>query len=219
MKTTHWIIWLSLAILVASCDICREKEEGRVKFSKMQRQLVPYRKGEVLKFIDKEGQIKDFMVTEVQGDWSHQDIFSEIMCSDYVLFERKHIILASLTDDFKITLWMNMNSSDTDENGYYNGVLRWDESCSIHISIPLERIQENDYLYFALHSDKNGVVSTDKRHESLEINNHVYHDVIEKNKTIETTDNQPIFIQLFYVKNYGILQIKVDNENLLMLNR
>lgn len=213
MKTIHSIILLIvLSVLATSCDICRSRVVARVKFTEEQKQWVPYKKGAVIKFTDNNGQPIDFKVTENKKDWFEQDMEFESRCADYVLFEKRHTVLESSANDFKITFWMNLNTKFS-----VNWDRLWDGSCSIYVNMNLIP-QWKNYLDFELYATKEGVISSGKFHESLEINNHVYQDVIEISKTIEGTYNRQVPVQLFYAKDYGILQIKVDNENVLMLN-
>lgn len=213
MKAIHWIVMIALTILLSSCDTyCQRREEGRVKFSEAQQKLIPYQKGSVVSFTDKDGHLINFKVTDRKNWWIERDLSPEIFCSDYFRFEKEVIVLNSISDDSKITFWMDLNfdfSNDFD--------LIWDGSCSIYIMMNLIP-QSQSYLDFKLYAAKDGVISSDKLHENIEINNHVYHDVIEISKTIEDIHNQKIPVQLFYAKDYGIIQIKVDNENVVMLN-
>lgn len=212
MKRIHWIILLAWAVLLSSCNICRSRVVARVKFTEEQKQWVPYKKGAVIKFTDNNGQPIDFKVTENKKDWFEQDMEFESRCTDYVLFEKRHTVLESSANDFKITFWMNLNTKFS-----VNWDRLWDGSCSIYVNMNLIP-QWKNYLDFELYATKEGVISLGEFHESLEINNHVYQDVIEISKTIEDTYNRQVPVQLFYAKDYGILQIKVDNENVLMLN-
>lgn len=216
MKAIHSVILVTLVVLISSC--CHEKKEGSVKLTEVQKQWIPYKKGDTVNFSGQGGKTVNCKVTEDKQTWSHVDIFTESMCTDYFLFENRSIVLASVSDDLKITLRMSLNHDCEDENGNYDGFSRWDGSCSIRIGMNMVYRYGKDYLYCSLlHLDKDGFVSSDKIHESLEINNQIYHNVIETNQTIGNDQKSPV--QLFYNKDYGILQIKVDNQNFLMLNR
>lgn len=213
MRKIHWVILLTVAALLSSCDICREREEGRFKFSDAQNRLIPYKKGNLVNFIDENGKSMDFKVAENKRSWNHCYTLNEEICSDYLLFEEKTIVLASMPDNLKINVWMYLiNYNDIFGNPI------WDNTCSVNISMTLDHEGEK-YVYFKFGADQDGTVSADNIHESLEINHHIYHDVFEMNQTMEDAYHQQIPVQLFYNKDYGILLLKVDDKNFLMLNR
>lgn len=217
MKTIHWLIPISLAILLSSCDSCRPRIEGKSQSTEAQKKLIPYKKKGLVKFTNKSGQIVDFKVTKNKTDLRLDAILEGGMCEDYWGEEFTRIILSSMSDDFEINLRRNVYRSHKDKS---NPKI-WRGSCNINIYGFLDN---NTYLFkFVLSANEEGAFATDTTntvmHESLEINNHIYHDVIEQKRTIERANGKKIPTQLFYNKNYGILQIKVDNENFLMLNR
>lgn len=222
MKTIHWIIPIILSMLLSSCteehDLCRQREEGKIKFNEAQRQLVPYKKNAVVNFIDKNGKPVDFKVTENKRDWEHWYIFNEESCTDYFLAEEKYTVLSSISDDAEITLLMRFHESQWNaETDQYDGFLRWNGSCGLHIGMDLDYSGKKHYVTFNSSINQNGDISSENFQESLEINNHIYHNVFERKENL-SVDNRQIPVQLFYNKAYGILQIKVNNGNYLMLN-
>ena len=221
MKTIRYLIPVFFALLVSSC--CRSREEGRSRFTEEQNRLIPYQKGTIVSFIDHNGEVVSFKTSERKTWWGgSMDLFSE-GCSDYIRFETGKAVLSSTYDDSKIELWMNLNADRGADGFFYDGELRWDGSCSIHIGMNLIYSDCTTYLDFNLQADKDGAFFTDDPSVSFfeyhEINNYGYYDVIEKNQTATNPYGGQIPVRLFYNKDYGILQIDVAEKNFLMLNR
>lgn len=211
------LLMTSLTVLAGSCNICGDREEGRVTLTDTQKQLIPYKKGNVVSFTDRTGAIINLTATERERYWYEMELYPGGMCSDYFRFEGERIVLASNSDDFKIKLRISLNSSDFDDEGNY-GVLRWDGSCEISTLLNLVFPKWNAWVDICLYADESGVFAGDILHESMEINNHVYNDVVEQVQEIKGSDGKQHAVRFFYNKTYGILQINVGSENFLTLN-
>lgn len=218
MKTLHLTLSLIFVMFITSCE-CLHRERVRVGFTQVQKQFFPpYKKDTIYSFIDDHGQTIDFHATKEK--WWTQEVLEEgVMCSDYVSFEDEHIGLKSDSDE--IHLWLRVNRSETNENGNFDGILRWDGSCKIQISTYIIFPHWKSYLSSEINIDKEGVILPNTYtflHESMEIDGHIYQNVIETRETVkDTTDTSQIPTQIFYNKDYGLIQIIVDGRNYLML--
>lgn len=208
------LLMTTLTVLVGACNICGDRMEGRIKLTDAQKKSIPYKKGDVVSFIDRTEKVIDLTVTERKRYWYEMELYPGGMCSDYFRFEGESIVLAS--DDLKISMRLSLNSSDSDAEGNY-GVLRWDGSCTISASMQLVYSSWQEWLYLGMNVDDKGVFS-DTQHESLEINNHVYSNVIERIQEIKGSDGKQHSVQFFYNKTHGILQVNADGKNFLALN-
>lgn len=215
MKTIHWVILPALAMLLYSCD-CSNKVKGRVGLTEAQKQLIPYKKGDIVKFTDQKGQTIDFNVTEQKTSWSLYDIYEGVMCTDYIHFEEKHATLTSTFDNQYIWIWLRKETSYEDINGNFDGRLRWDNSCFLEIRGSLPQWNNKQFVFY-IKADTAGNFTRDVR-DSIKINNHIYLNVVEENSQAEVAIGQKIPLHLFYNKDYGIIQIKVNNRNYLTLN-
>ena len=224
MKTIRYLIPVFFTLLVSSC--CLPSKTFRVAFTKAQEQwFPPYKQDSIVSFIDREGKIIDFKVAERSKYWQELETSESTMCTDYARIGKEDIRLESLSnayDDISIPIYIN--TYEWDPKGNY--LLYWDGSCSIDINIGTVRAVRN--MTIQLEIDKDGVVSPRHfpkpletndliYHETIEINNHVYHEVIEIDKTVENPFGRHIHVQIFYNKDYGILQIMIDDNNYLSL--
>ena len=206
MKTIHLIAIAGLMALATSCNHI-DKEEGRLLLSEARKQLVPYRKGANCDFINNMGRLVKFTVSDRQIIWPGADVFEDAAFSNYFLIEREVITLTAEWNNFEIRLCNEMNQSYTG-----NWELCWDNTStlSIYLSNPLR----SENKYFLLPCDKNGKFATDGTatlfHETVEINNSIYTDVIESRSGKDV---------LFYNQTYGILKVIADGKDYLIINR
>ncbi len=214
MKKKHLILLIALISLFSSCT-CLHREKARIQFTEAQKQLIPpYEQDSVVSFIDQNGNLIDFTVAEIEKWWHEMDIDYGAMCSDYAVFETERITLKSPSNDCELKVSIGLNTSDFDQNG--KNVLTWDGSCCIEIVYS----SPDECWNVWMNADKSGVFSTNDHtffYEDIELNNHVYHDVIETTHTC-TKDTQEISIGLLYNKDYGIIQMKMFNKNILTLS-
>ena len=190
MKTKQIIILTLLAILVSSC--CWGVRDTYVALTEAQKQLIPYEKGQVISFINWNGQIADITVTENKVEWSPRMRDGSAFCSTYYKYEIKTVVLkweASNFFEIRLVLFGPLN---------------------FHINIGY-----GSQSRFSLPFDTEGVpfaTNSVSLLDSIEINGKVYYDIVVQKRTNGTP------WQLFYNTTYGILQIKMDGRNFLMLN-
>jgi len=202
MKTKILII-LALLTVLTSCD----KKIGRCDLTEAQKQVIPYELGQTVSFIDDAGKTVDFTVTENELRWCQFTIDGRLGDS-YVEYREKHAVLKSESNNLVIDLRIAAIGGLSEKK---NEVLTGYVNSWFWITI-------NSYGRFQLIVDPEGVFSNAGSsplyfHDSFEINEKVYFDVIEKNTYDDT--NAPL--QIFYNKTYGILQVKKEGENILML--
>ena len=198
MRVINLIILILLAILATSCG---GKEIGRCDLTEAQKQLIRYKKGQIICFTDGNGQAVNFSVTESELSWLRQDIDEESSFgSDYYTYRRKLVKLESSSNNLEIFLWI-------DSEGCLSEKLL--SSFVIAIGYGQPTIWE-----FSSWSDAAGnflIINSATFHESIEINGKVYYDVLEQKNHRDDS-------RLFYNKTYGILQINRDGENFLTIN-
>ena len=181
MRTKKMILLAFVAILISSF----KKEFERYELPEG---LIPYELGQIISFIDSEGQAIDLIVIENNTEWIQDP---DGAFGNYTSYEKKTIILKSEANNLEIKLQINWSSTDR----------------------LLFTIFINNSWEFALTSDKKGKFlynGYNYFYESLEINGKVYYDVVEH--------QYHVFKQLFYNKTYGILQINMGGENFLTIN-
>ncbi len=221
MKPLLSTLLIVLAMLTSSCG-CLRREQARIGFTQAQKQFFPpYKKSSTYSFIDLSGQIVDFKVTKEKW-WSQDDLLDDAMCTDYASFEHELIELKSDSSAI-IRLWIELRRYETDENGNFDGILRWDGSCRIQLCTDIIFPHWKSYLSsVGINIDKEGFLLTNPYttfHESMEIDGQVYQDVVETREMVCTDDNKKVPTQIFYNKDYGLIQLNVDNKNYLTLKR
>jgi len=188
MKAKILIILTLLAIFTFSCN----KDEYCI-LTEAQKQIIPYKEGEVISFIDKAGVTVDLTVTKSQEKWIKERIDAAFGNSYYII-EQKSVILESESNNLRVCLTLESIDGHKPPN-----------PCAFLIEI------NNEVRFLMISNAKGDFRKTDNSitlHERMKINNTVYYDVVEKNENS---------MQLFYNKAYGILQINNANENFLTL--
>ncbi len=210
MKTINLIILSGLMILTSSCMewYCHNRNEGNVELLPAHKKSVPYKKGDVCDFVDKNGQIVRFVVAEKKNNWKQKNEDHDgggfIDCSDYFLFEEDIITLRSESNNSEISEIHLSSSIDNEYDDNWN--LRWDNNiCRTDIKF----LYSNNWYNFRFRYNQNGeILINDKKffYETMEINNKIYRNVVENNG-------------LFYNSTYGILKISQGKTDILTINR
>ncbi len=200
MRTKHIIPMVLLTALIFSCG---GERLGYCELTEAQKQLIPYAQGQIISFIDSAEQVVDLTVVENSMGWI--DYPADIGGEDYYSYRVNTVILESKPNNLKISLYHT--SRGCSPSGDYSEFV-------IYI-FPLLWTGGSSTATFSLRSDseRNFPTSTDVfSHNSIEINNKVYYDVVEQSKVL-----YGVSLQLFYNKTYGILQINRDGESFLTL--
>ncbi len=187
MRIIEIILLAFVAVLVSSC---KGEEDIRLKLTEADKQMIPYKLGQTVSFINSSGQVFDVTVTEDKTDWWVLD--------EGVSIDRRAVRLQSEFDNIDIELFV--------------------DGCIYADAINFVRISVSDCGLFELYFDsKEGQLLDHTPYEevyfydSLKINNKVYYDVVE-DKVLDGIR------QFFYNKTYGILQVNKNGEPLLTRN-
>lgn len=180
---TKILITLALPIIFAS-SCCILVGDSYYELTEAEKQLIPYELGQIISFINSEGKTFDAEITYFKI--YQQETDNSGFCTSYEYIDYKMVRLTSESTDFEIALSVNGQ----------------DHRISIGMISPLRFVLYSMY-------NKNGKFDDQYTHDSLEINNRVYYDVLEQNKAD---------IQVLYNKTYGILQINKDGDNFIRIN-
>ena len=215
MKANILIILTILVVLISSC---RTREIAYFKLTDEVKQVIPYEKGDIVSFMDSDGQVINFMVTENITRWAH--VSDNNFRNDYYSFEIKEATLKSEINNLVIKLKISnpiCDPDDCDPNDVNNDLYI--------LSIGVEYYElgfnnictdrKGDFLTSTYISNDSIEISTIFS-EFMEINNNVFYNVVES--ILKNNNTQYIYRRLLYSKTYGILQVCKDGEILLTIN-
>lgn len=214
MKTKKILLWALLAIFTSSS--CKGEELYRNELTDAVKQVIPYKSGQTVSFINNEGQPLDLFVTKDELGWNKYREGGGAKV-DYISYQRKTIELETKSKDFKIYVQLFANSHYSNETNT-NGELR------IETYVQWKHYLQSKIGFYADYDAEGKMLSKSNKiiHESIEINNKIFHDVIELSGTYDGFDGGggqfASSTQLFYNKTYGILQINIGKENFITLN-
>ena len=202
MKTKILFTIIILSALVSSC--VRGKEVGRCDLSEAQINVIPYKKGQVISFIDSLGQIIDLTVTKYELAWGKTEYGGSGFHEDYIK-TREATVTLELEPNYLINFRLSPYACVNNKGDY----------CMLSIYL----FQFGSQFNFFFDIEGNFLFVTTRYYDSLEINGKVYYDVKETyhNRNDYATSPPYKTMQLFYNKEYGILQILKDGENFLTL--
>ena len=213
MKTKKILLWALLAIFTSSS--CKGEELYRNELTDAVKQVIPYKSGQTVSFINNEGQPLDLFVTKDELGWNKYREGGGAKV-DYISYQRKTIELETKSKDFKIYVQLFANSHYSNETNT-NGELR------IETYVQWKHYLQSKIGFYADYDAEGKMLSKSNKiiHESIEINKKIFHDVIELSGTYDGFDGGggqfASSTQLFYNKTYGILQINIGKENFLTL--
>lgn len=214
MKTKKILLWALLAIFTSSS--CKGEELYRNELTDAVKQVIPYKSGQTVSFINNEGQPLDLFVTKDELGWNKYREGGGAKV-DYISYQRKTIELETKSKDFKIYVQLFANSHYSNETNT-NGELR------IETYVQWKHYLQSKIGFYADYDAEGKMLSKSNKiiHESIEINKKIFHDVIELSGTYDGFDGGggqfASSTQLFYNKTYGILQINIGKENFITLN-
>jgi hypothetical protein len=198
-KILGFIVLILITVFAFSCHKFKHYELTEVDY-----QMIPYKLGQTISFIDSLGQTFTLKVTK--------DATSlEVIDYDYVSIDRWSVNLEPEFGNFWITLFIEGNWKS-----YYNRIF-------ITTSI------FNNYT-FSLSYDNEGQFVADSisglykkyYYDSLEINDKVYYDVGEyiicKRVSSPDKNESHLPVRLLYNKTYGILQLADKDKVLLTID-
>lgn len=183
MKKIHWILFAILAISVSSCY-----KIDRYHLNAVSKQMIPYQLGNKVFFINEEGDSVALMVANVKDKWDIEDeAFSEVRV------QYRHVELVSENDKYQFIFQTYAESPN-----YLNRLFR------IYLEKPYNFDLQTSY-------DAKGNVLSRVVLDSLSMDDKIYYDVAEFNKTYGNGTVQHT-MQCRYNKEYGLLQLKIDGK-------
>lgn len=176
--------------MLTSCDIVE-----RMPLMAYQKQMIPYTKGQKVRFTDAQGRTVLFTTKDIITEWSQDgEAFTIIWLQEYkVTLESESGELISLqVGDFSYDYYALDNS--------YNRIsLRLKD---LRFSPPFDCEGK-----FYTHAEDG---SQWHAYDSLSINDRIYYNVVEENNKNG---------QLYYNKTYGILQVRQNGKDILTLQQ
>ena len=189
MKTKILIILALFAILTSSCHKCRNLYPD-YQLKDVDKQMMPYEKGQTVKFIDTDGKTFNFTVTK----WSINTVPNH-HCEGVETLKGK---LASEQHTINFDFYMQC----------YEGAF-----VRVKVSKFSFELLYNKYGNFFTSNSYS--IRPQYFHDSLEINNKIYYDVVERIKY----DGYNVFeARILYNKTYGVLQYEDKNKVFLMID-
>lgn len=147
MKPLRWILLISLMVMTLSgCDY---PDEVRRFFTKTDEQTIPYKKGEIVRFIDEQGNAATLTVSEDVKTWMKDE--EGFTC---LMWQHRNVCL--LSEHSGLSFDLDIES-----------LRRYD---SPHVYIAMKPLGVDFRVYYNIM----GLLETQ---DSLEINRHVYYDV------------------------------------------
>ncbi|MCL2073822.1 MAG: hypothetical protein FWH18_07875 [Marinilabiliaceae bacterium] len=198
MKLNILIILLFFGFLISSC--CRGKEVERWEIPEDGKQLIQYELGQTINFIDSLGNPFILTVTNNTTSWKKWDL-EESHC-EYVSVKEKLVTLIPDSDYLSI-IYLGIHHIGI--SGCQNCLIMHLSQYAFVLSYNIDGLFLSDDLYQYFY-------------DSLKINNKFYYDVVEREERHNHRYNENgEFIslpdQLFYNKEYGILQMKIEGRD------
>lgn len=206
---------ISFTIILFSCIACctlAPLETGNFELKKTDADLIPYKSGEKVHFVDSKGTEFDFIVSEDITKWEKQPMRMDMFeCPyKYFSFQARYVSLVSLQPNLKFRF--NVQTDSTIFSFLSNlDTIPKEQSNAVHgINITF-----NDVYYFGINYDKQlNIICGDTLtacFDSIRINGNLYTSVFEKEITTRP-DNSRIEPKSMLFNKAGLLQIKMTNN-------
>ena len=197
----------------------RDNEISYYRLNEVDKQMIPYKLGQSVNFIDSFGQPLVFTVTKDTIDiYGDED-------DDYSLVRTEHLICVLESDSINFGVKMVITGQDS------KGERNKNKFNSIYVSVENLLISSLYSMFtFYVYYDNKGnfyirdFYDIDEIYEVYEINGRIYYDVVKKIKTHVARDENgnslgyEVTSSLLYNKTYGILQIMSDNKVFLSID-
>ncbi len=197
-----------LLIIVPSCCLKESVEVAKYELSPGEQSLLPYSKGEIIKFIHSNGYEFDIKVTKSKLEWKQHYDFCEWNCcgQDYFSYQTKTATLESSYPKFRIQISL--------------GGRKYMDYLPQNLDIALNYDHSVQFPYDSLNNFICDSVSKTIFYDSIPLNNQMYHKVIMKNFEHYgfTNDSTMLIPQSIYYNQKGILQIKMSNNETYTIN-
>jgi len=200
MKTKKLILYFLILFIASSCWESMPLTYN--KLTDIDKQMIPYKLGQTVNFID--SLMQPFVLTVTK------DTLFWFAPGDEYYFEKIEVSLKSELN--KVSINMDLQAS---ENNYNN---------AFELYIGIYKVPF--YFYFRYNSEGQFYSDTQDNqyyHESIKINNKIYYEVVEKVVNKNYNENGiwvdiPVTMKLLYSKKYGILQLEYKDKILFTIN-
>ncbi len=199
----YMITYLVLLSAFPTCCNDIPVETGKVPLSESEIGLIPYSLGQTITFQHSNGFGFDFLVTKDEYEWNPDNYCDECCGGEYTSYQRRTVSLNSEYPGFNISLSINsFQYTDTEEK-------------SIDVRI-------NRYSTYLKYDNTSKLICGNVVcHDEISINNTIYHNVMES--TLEnvygTNSSIDLYPQkIFYNTDFGIIQVKMSNNETYSLN-
>lgn len=194
-----------LIILSAFPTCCRDEavETKKISLSESEIKLIPYSINQSINFKHSNGFIFNFIVTQDTYNWNSDNYCDECCGGEYTSYQERLVSLESEYPEFNISLSLNSLSYFENEEkimdiniNRYNSKLKYNDNSKL--------ICENIIC-----------------HNEIVINDKTYYNVIESElkNNYDTNSSINLFPQIIlYNNNFGIIQIKMSNNETYSIN-
>lgn len=194
-----------LIILSAFPTCCNDAavETEKISLSESEVQLIPYSLNQSINFQHSNGFTFNFVVTQDNYNWNSDNYCDECCGGEYTSYQERFVSLESEYPEFNISLSLNS--------------LQYFEIEGKFMDVKINRYNSN------LEYDDNSKFICENVicHNEIVINGKSYFNVIESGLENNYDDDSSINLypqKLLYNKNFGIIQIKMSNNETYSLN-
>lgn len=194
-----------LIILSAFPTCCNDDavEAEKISLSESEVQLIPYSLNQSINFKHSNGFTFNFIVTQDTYNWNSDNYCDECCGGEYTSYQERFVSLESKYPEFNISLSLNS--------------LQYFE-----IEGKIMDVKINRYNFNLEYDDNSKFICENVIcHNEIVINDKTYFNVIESEleNNYDTNSSITLYPQIiFYNKNFGIIQIKMSNNETYSLN-
>ena len=193
MKKIHWILLVSIYVLLHSCT-----KVNRYYIKDVDKEMIPYQLGDTVCFFDDKGNPVTLAVTSIEDKWFiEDDAFSE---------QWDQVRIVDLRSE--ISDWgLKLQAMGGSKNYRVMNILLRPSGLIMSIAYDLA----GDFLHLP-----EGSYSKQYAYDSLSIGSKMYHDVVESYSWNYVNPGVvPDTTRCCYSKTYGVLQVKSGGKTLL----
>ncbi len=210
-KMKRFLLFFLLGNLLGSC--CNEEPEEKEKhgLSGEELKMIPYGLNGQIPFKHSGGHEFEFMVTQNTLKWEKIYDECEWTCcgQDYISYQVKTTVLECPYPNLRLE-WNMQALPYMSATGYYQKAIEFN-------------INQRHYLAIGYKAPGQFISdSTSYFHDSLQLNGHIYENVIEKTFGFHTfLDDTSVqkFESIFYNQNKGLLQVNMSNDEKYFLEK
>ncbi|MCL7755146.1 hypothetical protein [Polaribacter sp. Z022] len=199
----YLIIYLIILSAFPTCCNDEAVETEKISLSESEIKLIPYSINQSINFKHSNGFIFNFIVTQDTYNWNSDNYCDECCGGEYTSYQERLVSLESEYPEFNISLSLNnLPYFENEEKimdiniNRYNSKLKYDDNSKL--------ICENAIC-----------------HNEIVVNDKTYYNVIESEleNNYDTSSSINLFPQIIlYNNNFGIIQIKMSNNETYSIN-